>query len=323
MCGFGALFRVAGCSLQAMSDLLPITTIAGYLGAGKTTLVNHMLRHANGLRLAVLVNEFGELPIDEDLIEAEGDDIISIAGGCICCSYGNDLTLALIKMAEMSPRPDHVVIEASGVAIPSAIVASVGLLGAFRSDGIVALADAETVRKRASDPFVGDTVTRQLGDANIILLNKIDLVAEDELDATVSWLSTQSSMAKIVPVTRGVVDTAVVLESFLDQITSPGPHHNAEAFDMHTLRFGKVESAVLLAEKLGKPEYGLMRAKGFVEDQAGVQLIQIVGNRSETTPASGGDPKGIVCLGLAESMDKQKLDALIQSCQAGGTSSSA
>jgi len=98
-------------------SLLPITTIAGYLGAGKTTLVNHMLRNANGLRLAVLVNEFGELPIDEDLIEAEGDDIISIAGGCVCCSYGNDLTLALLDMLEMQPRPDHVIIEASGVAM--------------------------------------------------------------------------------------------------------------------------------------------------------------------------------------------------------------
>ena len=77
-----------------MTVPLPVIILGGYLGAGKTTLVNHLLRHAGGRRIAVLGNEFGELPIDEDLIEAKGDDLISIAGGCICCSFGGDLTAA-------------------------------------------------------------------------------------------------------------------------------------------------------------------------------------------------------------------------------------
>ena len=100
---------------------IPVTVIGGYLGAGKTTLVNHMLRNANGLKLAILVNEFGELPIDADLIEAEDDNLISLAGGCICCSYGNDMVSALMELSQMEPRPDHVVLEASGVAIPNSI----------------------------------------------------------------------------------------------------------------------------------------------------------------------------------------------------------
>ena len=73
-----------------MSEPLPVTIISGYLVAGKTTLVNHLLRTAQGRKLAVMVNEFGALPIDEDLIEAKGDDLISIAGGCVCCSFGTD-----------------------------------------------------------------------------------------------------------------------------------------------------------------------------------------------------------------------------------------
>ena len=83
---------------------LPVSVIGGYLGAGKTTLVNHLLRHANGRRLAVLVNEFGDLPIDADLIEAEEDGLISISGGCVCCSFGNDLIAALGDLAKMTLR---------------------------------------------------------------------------------------------------------------------------------------------------------------------------------------------------------------------------
>ena len=142
---------------------LQVTVVGGYLGAGKTTLVNHLLRNADGLRLAVLVNEFGELPIDADLIEAEDDKIISIAGGCVCCSYGNDLMLALMDLAKMKPRPDHVLLESSGVAIPGSIAASIGLLADFSADGVVILADAETIRKNAADRYVGDTVSGNCG----------------------------------------------------------------------------------------------------------------------------------------------------------------
>ena len=82
---------------------LPVTLIGGYLGAGKTTLVNHLLHHADGRRLAVLVNEFGDLPIDADLIEARDGNLISIAGGCICCSFGSDLVAALLNIKQREP----------------------------------------------------------------------------------------------------------------------------------------------------------------------------------------------------------------------------
>ena len=118
---------------------LPVTVIGGYLGAGKTTLVNQMLRQAGGVRIAVLVNEFGELPIDEDLIEAQDDDLISIAGGCICSSFGNDLIAALQQIAALQPCPDHIVIEASGVALPAAIANNVTLIKGMQLGGICAL----------------------------------------------------------------------------------------------------------------------------------------------------------------------------------------
>ena len=173
---------------------LPLTILGGFLGAGKTTLVNHLLRHANGLRLAVLVNEFGELPIDEDLIDAQDDDLISISGGCVCCSYGSDLTRAMMDLAAMDPPPDHVLLEASGVAIPGAIAASVSLLPSYLTDGIIVLADAETLRQNAVDRYMGDTVLRQLDDADLLILNKCDLVERSQLATLRDWIEQRDAV---------------------------------------------------------------------------------------------------------------------------------
>jgi len=123
-----------------MSSAMPVTIIGGYLGSGKTTLINHLLRNANGIRLAVMVNDFGNLAIDAELIEAQDGDVISLSGGCICCSYGDDLSAALLKLQTGGVPPEHIFIEASGVALPGAIGKTLSLLRAYRLDGIVVLA---------------------------------------------------------------------------------------------------------------------------------------------------------------------------------------
>lgn len=99
---------------------IAVTVIGGYLGAGKTTLVNHLLREREGRRIAVLVNDFGELSIDDDLIESTDGNVMRLAGGCVCCSFGSDLVAALMVMPDMLPRPEHILIETSGVALPGA-----------------------------------------------------------------------------------------------------------------------------------------------------------------------------------------------------------
>ena len=159
-----------------MSAPVPLTVVGGYLGAGKTTLINGMLRGANGRRLAILVNEFGALPIDEDLIIARSENLISIAGGCICCTFGDSLADALAGFARMDAPPDHVLVEASGVAIPSSIAATASLVSGMELHGTVVLADAQTIRARARDRFMGDTVRRQLADADIVVLTRSELV---------------------------------------------------------------------------------------------------------------------------------------------------
>jgi len=284
---------------------LPVTVIGGYLGAGKTTLVNHLLRHANGLRLAVLVNEFGDLAIDEDLIEATGDDIISIAGGCVCCSFGSDLTAALMDLAEMSPPPDHILIESSGVAIPGAIVASLGLLPGFSADGIVVLCDAETIRRHATDKYMGDTIERQLHDADIILLNKSDLVTPAQLAATQAWLAVQNRQARIVTAAQALVPPETVLESFLARSRTTAPHFEAANLDMLTLKPDGPLVAETLARALAQGGLGIIRAKGFVTAPNGDKmLIQVVGPRWTVTLANGPVADGVVCLGFRDQMDR-------------------
>ena len=292
--------------------MIPVTVVGGYLGAGKTTLVNHLLRNANGIRLAVLVNEFGELAIDEDLIEAQSDDVISIAGGCVCCSFGSDLTAALGDMAMMNPPPDHVLIECSGVAIPSSIVNSLVFLPSFRSDGIVILADAETVMQSAKDKYMGDTVTRQIADADIILLNKVDLVSEVTLHATRKWLIGQNCYARVVETTQSVVPLEIVLESFLVRARAGGQHLEASHLDMLTLTPKGFVDADKLAQALADEDTGLVRAKGFVTRHDGTKaLIQVVGRRWDVTDAAENKADGLVCLGFKNVMSRATLGKLI------------
>ena len=291
-----------------MSKPLPVTVIGGYLGVGKTTLVNHLLRHSNGLRLAVLVNEFGELAIDEDLIEAEDDDIISIAGGCVCCSFGSDLTGAMMDLAKLEPRPDHLLIESSGVAIPSAIVGSVSLLEGFRVDGIVILADAETLQRSAKDKYMGDTVLRQLADANIVVLNKADLVGGTDLTVTKLWLDQQNPGVGIVEATHSNVPPEVVLDSFLERNSTAGPVHTTSDLERMVIQFPNPVDVEKLAQKLADDDMGLIRAKGFVTSLSGEKtLVQVVGNRWEVSPATGKSTDGVVCLGFKDVMAKAEL----------------
>lgn len=283
-----------------MSDTaLPVTIIGGYLGAGKTTLVNHLLRTANGRKLAVLVNEFGALPIDEDLIEAQGDDLISIAGGCICCSFGSDLSAALMDLAKLDVQPDQVVIECSGVAIPSAITASVRLLSGFTPDGTVVLVDAETIRDAATDDYIGDTITRQLGDADLVVINKTDLIDAVDLPRLSEWLADMAPHAQMLPAAQGKAPLDMVLGLGSEARESTAQGHADSLFDSIALPCDAPLDGAALARTLTRPEMHIVRAKGFFDAPDGVRkALHIVGRRWDVTDAPANAPLGIVCIGL-------------------------
>lgn len=290
----------------AAAEPLPVTVIGGYLGTGKTTLVNHLLRNAAGERLAVLVNEFGELPIDADLIEAQDDNMIAIAGGCVCCSYGNDMIMALLDLAQMEPRPHRVLLEASGVALPGAIAASIGLLAPYRLDGVIVLADAETVRAKVADPYMGDTVERQLDDADLVVLNKIDLVSAAALSQTRAWLTERFPSARQITARHAGLPLDVALGALQFAIRSPPrtevPHDNR--FTTCTFAVDAPIDPHALAEALTGAALGLARAKGFVVAGDGqTHEIQVVGARVTAVPVAGAEPAGLVCIGVSGQLD--------------------
>jgi len=296
------------------AELLPVTVVGGYLGTGKTTLVNHLLRNANGLRLAILVNEFGELPIDEDLIEAEEDDLIAIAGGCICCSFGNDLMAALMKLSAMTPRPDHILIESSGVAIPGAIVATMSLLEGLQPNGIVVLVDAETVQINANDDYIGDTITRQLADADIVIINKQDLVTQSELEVLCTWLSELEPRPVLIPAQQGIVAIEAVLGATASPIKRTVSEHSDSLFDSFILEPSGAIDIEMLAKKLVGAQYGVVRSKGYATDVDGrVRLLHTVGQRWQISDANMLSKPGIICLGLKGHLQREDIVKLCRS----------
>ncbi|HNB43617.1 MAG TPA: GTP-binding protein, partial [Burkholderiaceae bacterium] len=157
-----------------MAARIPLTVIGGFLGAGKTTLVNRLLAEAGGRRIAVLVNDFGALDIDAALVANSAGDTVALSNGCVCCSIGDDLAAALLRVLEASPRFDAVVIEASGVSDPWRI-AQIGLAEpALELGGVVVLVDASAALGQSRDPLLADTLLRQLHAADLLVLNKID-----------------------------------------------------------------------------------------------------------------------------------------------------
>jgi G3E family GTPase len=286
---------------------LPVTVIGGYLGTGKTTLVNHLLRAAEGRRLAVLVNDFGSTPIDRDLIETARGDTLEISGGCVCCSYGSDLMETLLAVPQRRPDIERIVLEASGVALPGMVANAVTLLEPYRIDGIVVMADAETVRDRAGDAYLGDTILRQLSAADLVVLNRCDLVDDASRDATTAWLAEQAPRAAIVPTRRSALAPTLLLglrdngaPRASSPLQAPGAPDAVALYESVELEMPLDIDVDALARALTAPGTGILRAKGILRDRDGrTVVLHVVGRRFEIDAApAAAMPGRLVVIGL-------------------------
>jgi G3E family GTPase len=300
---------------------IPVTLIGGYLGAGKTTLVNRLLRERGARRIAVLVNDFGELPIDDALIESRDGTLLRLAGGCVCCSFGSDLMAALQQMLALQPQPEHILIETSGVAQPRAVARMLGLLQGLQLDALLVLADAETVRERAADRYVGELVRQQMLDADLLLLNKTDLLAETDLPALCDWLAHTAPQARMLCCRQAQLPSELLLGIGPIQARSPRGANMADAntlFDSLSLEFDHAVDMKALAVLLTAPPLRLLRAKGLMRDRDGqIRSLQLVGTRSALALFAHEQrrPSGrLVCIALRGALQAERIRAVVSAC---------
>jgi G3E family GTPase len=281
---------------------IPLTILGGYLGSGKTTLLNHLLRHPQGRRVGVIVNDFGSLAIDATLLaDAAGDGLISLPNGCVCCTVGAGLHEALETLVTAGSRPDHIVIEVSGVADP-AVTAGWATVPPFEPAGVIVLADATSVVQRSRDRWVGAEVTRQFAGADLVVVTKADACDAGQVADVERWVAAASGGAPSIRVVDGRVHPDVILgvgarssESVVGGAGMDAHHH--DRYVSWSWSSTEPVERVALDRFVADLPAGLLRVKGSVrlDDGTGV-ILQIVGRRVDMTPSASPETSQLVAI---------------------------
>jgi cobalamin biosynthesis protein CobW len=306
-----------------MTDLakIPVTVITGFLGAGKTTLIRHLMQNPQGKRLAILVNEFGTLGVDGAILKSCADEncpvenIVELANGCICCTVADDFIPTIEALMAMPVRPDHILIETSGLALPKPLLKAFdwpAIRSRITVDGVITLADAEAVAagrfapneaaveaQRAADPSLdhetplSEVFEDQISCADIVLLSKADLVGEAGLAAARAVIEAEAPRKlPIIAMTEGVIDPRVILglnSRAEDDIAARPSHHDGhddhehDDFDTVVIDLPEItdpEVLVAAIQRLAREQH-ILRVKGYiaVAGKPMRMLVQAVGER--------------------------------------------
>ena len=217
--------------MDPVNTALPVTILTGFLGAGKTTLLNHILTNQQGLKTAVLVNEFGEIGIDNELVVATGEDMVELSNGCICCSINGELLEAVYRILERPDPVDYLVVETTGLADPLPVAMTFlgsDLRDLTRLDSIITLVDAENF---GDEVLEGEVARAQIVYSDMILLNKCDLVEEARLVELETQLKTIKAEARILRSVKGEVPLPLLLSVGLfesDKVVAQQSHDSCD-----------------------------------------------------------------------------------------------
>jgi G3E family GTPase len=318
-----------------------VTVLTGFLGAGKTTLLNRILNGDHGLRVAVLVNDFGSINIDADLVVGveSGGDVISLANGCVCCNIRDDLLSAVTQIIERPERPKYIVLEASGVAEPSGIAVTfmdARLQNRIRLDSIMCVMDASQI---FAVPEMMELKLRQIAFADMLILNKTDLVRPDEIARIKAWLDEHFHRYRLVEGTRGEVPLEILLSAGrfdAAQVDQDSSHHHAcdnthcdhgghtDTFSTWTYETDRPLSLEALQEVARKLPASIYRCKGVIhsaDEPNRRAVLQVVGKRAdislENEWAGRARRTQIVAIGAHGTIDDALLREKFEACVAG------
>ncbi len=338
-----------------MPAKIPATVVTGFLGAGKTTLIRHMLQNAEGRRIALIINEFGDLGVDGDILKGCGDetcreeDVVELSNGCICCTVADDFIPTMEKLLARPDAPDHIVIETSGLALPQPLVRAFnwpGISTKVTVDGVVTVVDGKAVNdgqfahnltaidaQRAADENLdhetplSELFEDQIACADMIVVNKTDLLSDTETDTLTGKLKSDSrDGVQVVRASMGALPVDVLLgqgvgaESDLDARHEVHHHHHHDdnhhhdhehehghdEFESFIVTRPEITDAKAFAEQVADVirAHNILRLKGFAA-VAGKPMrltLQAVGPRVDTYfdgPLTGPRETRLVVIGEA------------------------
>lgn len=279
---------------------LPVIVVSGYLGAGKTTLINRMLHQAQGQRIMVLVNDFGSINIDANLLQSADEDTLTLTNGCVCCTMGADLFMALGDALDRRPRPDILVIEASGIADPRRIADAAKAEPELRYGGIVTVVDALNFQTADADFQIGAQVRDQIKGADILLVSKCD-----HLDPLLVARLLQLSPARCLR-----VDDARLNEMLLsDPLDPPRARGRHPQYAQWTFVGASQITLEDLRNRLAKPPPGAFRIKGFVQtvDMGGWE-VHLVGQTVDLRPSEALVETTLVAIGAKSDFQPEQAE---------------
>ncbi len=303
---------------------VPVVLVAGFLGAGKTTVVNHLLAHAQGKRIAAVVNDFGAINIDAELIAGAADGVVSLSNGCICCSLESDLLRTLAVLLRRDPKPELIVIETSGVADPADIVRNLMDPLIWREaplETVLCVVDATAPVAKLDDALLRS----QIRSADVIALSKVDLADATNHSAVRDAVRAMRPAAVLVDAPHGDVPLALLFAGDVDRAPAPRePGVRRPAMDrFETLSWTSERPVSLprLQAAIGRLAPKLARAKGLfdtIEQPGKLMVFQLAGGRATLapggTPTPGMPRTRIVFIAEIGLLSRAEIDDAMQAC---------